>query len=335
MKPVAQNTAGLSCGSAGRYALWLGTLLLLVASSGASCPGFITSYSPVMPRVLPTTPTLADVTAVVNNNSGRINSLYTTDAEIHSPGAPKARANIALERPRRFRLRADTLLTGPEVDLGSNDELFWFWVRRAPEPAIYFCRHDQFSNSAAKQVLPVEPEWLIDALGVATIDPAGDHTGPVPVGGGRLRIETRLPHADGDLRRVMIIDDSRGWVLEQHLYDPTGQLLASALMSGHKRDPLANVVLPKSVKIVWPSTKFEMTIVLNDVQVNQLSGDPQQMWSMPNLGPGTPPMNLADPNLHLAPAQPTPPPQPAMYPERTDPPQTSRGPGGWLNWTTR
>jgi hypothetical protein len=315
----------------GRNALLLATLLLVVCSSGASCPGFITSYSPVMPRVLSTTPTLADVTSVVNNNSGRIHSLYTTDAEIYSPGAPKARANIAIERPRRFRLRADTLLTGPEVDLGSNDELFWFWVRRAPEPAVYFCRHEQFSNSVARQVLPVEPEWLIDALGVATLDPAGDHSGPVAVGQGRLRVETRLPHPEGDYRRVMIIDDARGWVLEQHLYDPMGQLLASALMSGHRRDPLANVVLPKTVKIVWPSTKFEMTIELNNVTVNQLAGDPQQMWAMPNMGAATPAVNLADPNLRLTPAQPVPPP-PAAFPEKTEAMETAHR-SNWLKWT--
>jgi len=314
----------------GRLTLLLATLLLVVSTSGASCPGFLGAYSPVMPRVLPTTPTLADVIAVVNGNSGRIQSLYTTDAEIYSPGAPKARANIALDRPRRFRLRADTMLTGPEVDLGSNDEIFWFWVRRAPEPAVYFCRHDQFTTSAARQILPVEPEWLIDALGVATLDPAGEHVGPVPVGQGRLRIETRVPSTAGDLRRIMVIDDARGWVLEQHLYDPAGQLLASALMSGHRRDPINNVVLPKSVKIVWPSTKFEMTIELNTVTVNQLSGDPAQLWSLPNYGAGTPAVNLADPNLRIGPQAP-PPPQPAMFPERTDVPETARGPGGWLN----
>jgi hypothetical protein len=315
----------------GRCVLLLATLLLVFCTSGAGCPSFLTAYSPVMPRVLPATPTLAEVTAVVNGNSGQIQSLYTTDAEIYSPGAPKARANIAIDRPRRFRLRADTMLTGPEVDLGSNDELFWFWVRRAPEPAIYFCRHEQFATSAARSILPVEPEWLIDALGITTIDPAGEHTGPVQVGQGRLRIETRLPRPAGDFRRVMVIDDARGWVLEQHLYDPSGQLLASALLSGHRRDPLANVVLPRTVKIIWPSTKFEMTIELNSVTVNQLSGDPQQLWAMPSYGPTTPPVDLADPNLRLAPNGPPPPPPPAVYPERTDVQETTRAPGGWLN----
>jgi hypothetical protein len=313
-----------------RSALSLAALAVIVCTSGASCPGFLGAYSPVMPRVLPTTATLADVISVVNSNSAQIQSLYTTDAEIYVPGLPKARANIALDRPHRFRLRADTMLTGAEVDLGSNDELFWFWTRRSPEPAIYFCRHDQFTTSLAQRILPVEPEWLIEALGVATLDPAGENSAPVPVGQGRLRIETRLPRHAGDLRRIMIIDDARGWVLEQHLYDAAGQHLASAIMSGHRRDPLANVILPRTVKIIWPATKFEMTIELNNVQVNQLAGDPQQLWSMPSYGPATPIVNLADPNLRLP--TPEPPPPPAAYPERTAAQQTTRAPGGWFKW---
>ncbi|HEY1600865.1 MAG TPA: hypothetical protein VGG64_14755 [Pirellulales bacterium] len=327
MKHSAHNTSG----SLQRTVLALGTLLLMVCASGANCPHFLTAYSPVMPRVLPATPTLADVISAVNTNSGRVQSLYTTDAEIHVPGMPKTRANIALDRPRRFRLRADTMLTGPEVDLGSNDELFWFWVRRSPEPAIFYCRHEQFASSAARQVLPVEPDWLIEVLGMATIDPAGEHTGPLPVGQGRLRVETRLPRPEGDLRRIMVIDDSRGLILEQHLYDPAGMLLASATLSNHRRDPLANVVLPRTVKIVWPSTKFEMTIELNNVAVNQLSGDPQQLWAMPTYGPSTPVVNLADPNLRLRSTEPEPPTPPPAYPERTDVPQTTRAPGGWFN----
>jgi hypothetical protein len=312
-----------------RSVMMLAALVLVTCTSGASCPGFLTAYSPVMPRVLPTTATLADIVSVVNANSGQIQSLYTTDAEIYVPGMPKARANIALDRPHRFRLRADTLLTGAEVDLGSNDELFWFWTRRSPEPTIYYCRHDQFSTSLAERVLPVEPEWLIEALGVAIIDPAGQNSEPVPVGQGRLRIETRLPRPAGELRRIMVIDDARGWVLEQHLYDAAGQHLASAIMSGHHRDPLSNAILPRTVKIVWPLAKFEMTIELNSVQVNQLAGDPQQLWSMPNYGPTTKPINLADPNLRLAVPEPPP---PATYPEPTEAQKTTRAPGGWFKW---
>ena len=275
---------GNTRGSVGRCTMSLVSLVVLVCASGANCPGFLETYSPVMPRVLPATPTLADVMNVVNTNTSRIQSMYTTDAEIYIPGGAEQRADIALDRPRRFRLRASTLLTGPEVDLGSNDELFWFWMRRSTQPAVYYCPHAQFGASLARNLLPVEPEWLIDAFGLPTLDAAGEHSEPVSVGQGRLRVETRLPRPEGDLRRIIVVDAARGWVLEEHLYDAAGQHLASAILSGHRHDPLANVVLPRQVKIVWPSTKQEMTIELNNVVINQLPGDPQQLWSRPSYG---------------------------------------------------
>ena len=95
-------------------------------------------------------PTLGDVVQVVNDNTAKIRSLYTTDATMTVPGAPALRANLAVERPRRLRLRAETAITGAEVDMGSNDELFWFWIRRNPPPTLYHCRHDKFASSAAR-----------------------------------------------------------------------------------------------------------------------------------------------------------------------------------------
>ncbi len=53
------------------------------------------------------------------------------------------------------------------LDVGSNSELFWFWVREAPTRAVLFSRHDQFAQSAAAQILPIEPTWLPEALGLS------------------------------------------------------------------------------------------------------------------------------------------------------------------------
>ena len=76
---------------------------------------------------------------------------------------PRCGPTSPIQRPRCFRLRADGI--GPEVDLGSNDQLFWFWIKRSQPPAIYFCRHDQFATSRARQMIPIHPNWLIEALG--------------------------------------------------------------------------------------------------------------------------------------------------------------------------
>ena len=47
----------------------------------------------------------------------------------------RSNADIAFQRPRSFRLVGAKFI-GPEVDLGSNDELLWFWVKRAQPPAL-------------------------------------------------------------------------------------------------------------------------------------------------------------------------------------------------------
>ena len=93
-----------------------------------------------IPRVLPASPTLEQVMTVVNRNSQLVHSFTADQAEIAVDGAPKLRANMAMTRPNNFRLQAGTLITGPELDLGSNDELFWFWVRRDDSNAVYYCR---------------------------------------------------------------------------------------------------------------------------------------------------------------------------------------------------
>lgn len=266
----------------------------LFALSGASCPRVIEQYRAPTPRVLSEQPALAEVTELINQNSRRVGSLYSTQARLTGPGLPTLRASVAMERPQRIRLRAETALTGPEVDLGSNDEQFWLWVARNQPPAVLVCRHDEFAGSPAAQALPVDASWLIEAIGLPTFEPHEHHEGPSPVGQGRLEIRTRRATANGPIQRVVLVDAAQGWVLEQHLYDATGRLLASAISRQHRRDPLYDVVLPRQVDIQWPSAQLSLRLHLDDVQLNYLGGDPAQLWAKP-VYPGWPELDLARP----------------------------------------
>ena len=100
-------------------------------------------------------PTPTEAVAAVNANTHRVQSVQTQGATISLPGAPSIGADITVERPRRLRLRAKTQLLGPELDLGSNDELFWLWAARMPGSSVFFARHDQFAASRARQMLAV------------------------------------------------------------------------------------------------------------------------------------------------------------------------------------
>ena len=149
---------------------WLIAVVALFAGSGASCQRPL-SFSPFAVGRAARAASAAGSGDARADHRGRepelepaIRSLTVTGASITIPDTmnlPILTANIAAERPGRFRLTAGTAITGQEIDLGSNDELFWMWVRRNQPPAVYFCRHDQFANSAIRQMMPVEPAWLL------------------------------------------------------------------------------------------------------------------------------------------------------------------------------
>ena len=275
--------------------------LLLVATfsaGGASCPKRTTS-GPRLPPAFVGPPTLDEVIRQINVNSASIHQLQGQSATLRIPGLPTLRTEIALERPQRFRLRADHMLTGSEVDLGSNEDLFWIWVRQADPPAVYFAQNQQYYSSAARQILPVEPTWLISALGVVELDPMGQHSGPTSAGPGQLAVTSRIETPGGPLQRVLILHDTQGTVLEQHLYDAQQRRLASSYTSQHQQDPHSGVILPHHVKIELPMTGLQFSIDVDRYHVNQLGNSRWQLWQMPRP-PGYPLTDLASPNLKLS-----------------------------------
>jgi hypothetical protein len=269
-------------------------VLLLLVSTGASCPRGRTIVNDYAPVVLAPEATLEDVIRVVNANSARIERLQSNGATLTVEGLPRLEANYAFERPQRFRLRAHTVLTGPELDLGSNDESYWIWVKQSDAPGVYWGRHEEFYQSAGREILPVPPSWLIEALGVVELDPTGQHEGPFRSRPGQLEIRSQLASPAGTLTKVTVVDDARGWVVEQHLYDAVEQLLASAFATGFQFDPVTGASLPRVVQVRLPSTRMNFTLETQQHQINQLAGDPAQLWTVPQIS-GVPLVDLNNP----------------------------------------
>lgn len=275
----------------------LALLMVLFCCTGATCSRSLrnpfATPGPPAPEVLVPGASLEQVTAAVNQNTSRIASYSTNNASISVPGMPAIpllRGNIAAQRPRRFRLQASTALTGPEVDLGSGDEVFWFWVRRNQPPALYFSRHDQFVGSAAQQVMPVQPQWFLSALGLVEFKASDFHEGPLPHGNGTLEIRSVMQTATGTLTKSTVIDARRAWVLQQYLYDSTGKLLASAVARSHRYYPEYGVSLPQQIDIRLPPAQLALSINVGTLQLNQLADSPL-LWSIPAMS-GYPQVDL-------------------------------------------
>jgi hypothetical protein len=116
------------------------------------------------------------------------------------------------------------------------------------------------------------------------IDPASVFEGPLPRGDGTVELRSYLPSANGTLQRVTVVDARRAWVVEQHIYDQSGKtLLASAVAETHRYYPAEQVSLPDQVMIRLPTANMNLKINLGVVQINKLTADRAQLWTMPNL----------------------------------------------------
>ena len=283
---------------------------MVVLQSGC---GWLRSFRPVSmgpqaPMVINETATLDQVMGAVNSNTARVQSYNSSAAGISTPGLPALRANVVASGQRQFRLRADTILTGPEVDLGSNDQEFWFWMKRSQPPALYFSNHEQFANSAVRSVLPIEPTWLVEALGMMYFTTEAQHSGPRVVRPGQLEIRSDVQRPSGALVKITVVDATRAWVLEQHVYNAQGERIASAVGRNHRFDPTTQVSLPTLVDVQIPQAELNLRIDVSDYQINRMMGDPQQIFARPNYE-GVPAIDLGSlPAPAMQPLTPTNPP---------------------------
>jgi hypothetical protein len=271
------------------------------------------------PIVFQQMPALEQVYTAVNGNADRVKTLQTRDAKMTVAGVPVGIAlDMSYEQPQRLRLRAGTGLTGQELDLGSNDELFWFWARQSPQPALFYARHDQFAASPNRNLIPIEPLWIIDAMGLPRFDPSQRHEGPLSRGNGMLEVRSHIPASDGERTKITLIDLQHAWVMEQQVYDARGRLLAAAQASEHEFFPQAAVALPRKVAIQLPGAQLSFTVETKGYSLNfplENSGD---LFALPREQlPNAPLVDLADPRL-------SPPAEsqlPAGYPTTTEQPR--------------
>ena len=243
-----------------------------------------------LPVAFDAPPSLAQVVDTINANSQRVQQLHSSNVQLSIPGKiGRLRAKLDFERsptpersPGRFRLGGEAL-GSRQLDLGSNDEQYWMWVKQNKPPTVFWGRHSEFYRSAAQQLLPVPPSFIVDAMGIVTIDPRSvTHDQPyASETPGLLQIRTRIPTPNGDLTRVFEVDQQRAVIVQQQIYDPSLRLLAVADASNFTFDPLSGISLPQTIKIQLPPANLAFDFEVDGYTINQpVDGS---LWSMPKM----------------------------------------------------
>lgn len=268
----------------------LALLVIVFVSGGATCvPQRGTLNFPPPPNVLAETPSLSQVVSAVNRTDA-IRQLSTNSATIKDlvGRAPRLEATVNLERERRFRLRANlSIMLGAALDIGSNDQVFWF---EFPDGGItrtmFFARHDAYRRQQHRAIIPIDPAWLIEAIGLVHLDPVRVIAGPVRRSDGLLEVRSRMP--DGTHQQVCYIDPVGGYVTQQLVTRPLAgggeTLVAESRTGDHRYYEGVECVLPHTIQVRLLPTggpEMHLRIEVGDYAVNQLlSGDPN-LFVMP------------------------------------------------------
>jgi hypothetical protein len=247
-------------------ALGLGALLL----SGCDNWRFL-HPNPPAERGIPVEALTADkLVQSLNANAQRIQALESHNVDLAcSQGFQSFNLNafMVVQKPRNFRLRAQ-VLNKTEVDVGSNDREFWWWIGRSDPPYLYHCSHQDFATSQGRIQLPFQPDWLIEALGMAEYDPRKayqvvNHRNTVEL------VEQAVSPQGKPVQKVTLLSRTQNQVqVTGHLLkDAKGDIICSASVTAVQK--AANeAILPRRVELRWPAEKIKMTMTINDVVVN-------------------------------------------------------------------
>lgn len=280
--------------------LWLSCLsvLMLLSSSGCESMRHWMAFSrPVASpaAILPEDASSDEIITALNENITELYSWRSTDVKVtaRQAGVPiMLSAVMAVESPRKLRMIA-TSLAGNEVDLGSNPERFWFWVRRGDPHGVMTASYDDIEEGKPLGPMPFQPEWLIETLGVIPIVGQDFSMQELPRRAGTPRqvvfTAEQITPQGRRIQRKMIVDVAQATIVEHSLHEQSGQLIARAQLSHHQRES-NGVRLPHRITLNWPEAGVDLTIRIGSVEINPESVT-EQTWSMPTY-PDSPVIDL-------------------------------------------
>jgi hypothetical protein len=257
--------------------------LLLMGASGSGCNSMGLWHSRDNGGVgaIPSEkPTSVDLVRFLNGNAEKIQVLechaVTLDAKQGYQTSPTLYGDMICQKPRNFRLQAK-FASNPEVDLGSNDQEFWYWIGRA-DPHVFHVNYKEMAN-VKEMPFPFQPDWVLEALGMASLDES--KTYKLGSTDAEWLLEEPAVSPQGKpVRKVTVFNKgtTRGTtpqVTAHRLLDENGNLIYSATILEVQQDPETRAVLARKVVLSYPKEKMEMKMTIGEARVAKAL-DPKQ-----------------------------------------------------------
>ena len=161
----------------------------------------------------------------VNSNNAAIQS-YVADMDVVLRKRSLAFTAVGksyYEKPKNYRLQTTNVRTNQlGSDIGSNNDIFWFWVKRLDPNTMHFSKHKDLMNTNLPDSL--HPNIMMDTLGISQINTKGT---TVRTENGVIAIqETTTSPRRQEIIKVTLVDPNRPSIIGFRLYSKSGKMFA-------------------------------------------------------------------------------------------------------------
>lgn len=253
----------------------------------------------------PPAPGAVALVEYLNNNAGRVQSLSGADIDLTCSQGIKSiglMAKMVAQKPRNFRM-GGVVLGKDVVDLGSNDQEFWWWIDKS-DPYQFFCSYKDWNEGKVQGInFPFQPEWIMEAMGLGPYGPPEKYQ--VESDANTIKLVEKVRSPQGKTFKKVIVFNRRPQappnpqVMEYKLIDDgTGKDICVAQIQSTQLDKTTNAILPARMEFRWPEMNVKMAMRLeNRLNVNPVV--PAVAFERKNLT-GIPPWNIANGPPHTA-----------------------------------
>ncbi len=221
-------------------------------------------------------PTTEALVGYLNRNAERVgaNALQCKNLTIDCKANGQAvglGGSMMCQKPRSFRLMAK-VVGQPAVDIGSNQDEFWYWISKNEPPYLFHCSYDALSKGA-NIPFPFQPDMVVTALGIANYDPSKTYQLNAPPKANYYELIESITSPQGQpMQKVVVFDRSERFppqpqVIAHVLRDSKGNIICKATIESVQQNRDTGAILPRKVTFSWPAQKLEMKMELHDLQV--------------------------------------------------------------------
>jgi hypothetical protein len=259
----------------------VGVGLLAAALAGCNSTRFNFIKPQENPGTKPADGNVPSVTGVVNylnENSGRVKTLRADNLSVTcAQGIMKFNVDgpMMVEKPRGFRMSLNGPLgMGRVVDLGSNNDEFWFWLSKAkPVPYQFYCSYQDLEKGVQFMPIPFQPEWVMETLGLGAYGPAERYTMDHDEQSLRLVEKAKSPQGL-PVRKVIVMRRKETRPPEPQVThyllidDTTNKEICSAHIIKTRLDPGTGAILPEKLELFWRLEDVTLSMDFGKVAVN-------------------------------------------------------------------